>query len=79
MNKGQRGVILFSFGSLLRIEQVPLERQYQILEAFKQFKEYLFLWKHDKPEMLSSKLVNATNVKLVDWLPQNDILSKLAF
>ncbi|KAI6183521.1 Glucuronosyltransferase [Aphelenchoides bicaudatus] len=75
LNKSRRGTILFSFGSLLRIEQVPLDVQLEILKAFRLFEDYQFLWKHDKPEMLSKWLTNTSNVHLVSWLPQNDLLN----
>lgn len=79
MNKGRRGTVLFSFGSLLRIEQVPIEIQAEILSVFRQLEDYQFLWKHEKPEMLAELMTNTTNVELVQWLPQNDLLSELFF
>ncbi|KAI6172609.1 Glucuronosyltransferase [Aphelenchoides besseyi] len=76
LNGSKSGVILFSFGTMLRIEQVPIESQLEILEAFDEFPDHLFIWKHEKPKMIESYLKqNTTHVRLVPWMPQKDLLN----
>lgn len=75
VTKGQKGTIVFSFGSLLRIEQVPVDVQSEILSTFQLFPDYFFIWKHERPDMIENQMKNVTNVQLVNWLPQNDLLS----
>lgn len=72
MNKGKRGAVLMALGSNIRSDDLGEERINIILEAFRQTPDYNFLWKFEKTENLQ-KL--PANLKISDWLPQNDILA----
>ncbi|KAI6217121.1 Glucuronosyltransferase [Aphelenchoides fujianensis] len=70
-----RGTVVVSFGSLLRTAQIPPPVQRAIVRSFAQFPSVLFLWKHDDPEGTLELVGNTTNVRLMKWLPQNDLLN----
>jgi glucuronosyltransferase len=72
MLKGKKGAVMMTLGTNLRSDQMGEERIKMVVEAFKQVPDYNFLWKFETSEMLPNL---PTNVKIVDWLPQNDILA----
>lgn len=70
MDEAENGVVLFSMGSNLKSSDLDEEKRKAILGAFGKIKEKV-LWKYeddieDLPE----------NVKLVKWLPQQDLLGE---
>uniref|UniRef100_A0AC35GC96 Glucuronosyltransferase n=1 Tax=Panagrolaimus sp. PS1159 TaxID=55785 RepID=A0AC35GC96_9BILA len=71
-NSAKKGVILFSFGSVVQSHQMPSKYKKAFLEAFAEFPEINFIWKYEKDEDQIAK--GYSNVFTEKWLPQNDIL-----
>jgi UDP:flavonoid glycosyltransferase YjiC (YdhE family) len=70
--KGKKGAVLMSLGSNFRSDSLGEERISAIIEAFRQLKDYNFIWKFET----SDKLENLPpNVMIKPWLSQNDILA----
>lgn len=65
----EHGVIYFSLGSILRSANMPSELQETFLNVFAKLKQKI-LWKWESDTMEGKP----DNVKLVKWLPQQDIL-----
>lgn len=61
-----------SLGTNFRSDEIGEERIRMFVEAFRRVPEYNFLWKFETSEMLKNL---PSNVKISDWLPQNDILA----
>jgi hypothetical protein len=50
----------------------------RMLEGFSQFLDYKFIWKYDGDMEEDANLFkNYSNVVLMKWIPQMDLLSKL--
>lgn len=71
LNNSKNGVILVSFGSVIRPSLLTAENQKILLNIFGRFPQYDFLWKWD----LDSMEGKPDNVMLSKWLPQQDILA----
>ena len=69
-NKAKKGVILFSFGSLAK--EFPQHILKNILAAFSKLSEYHIVMQFSGD--LDKTLKISSNVKLMKWLPQNDLL-----
>ena len=69
---GNAGVILFSFGSIIKMHQMPLEKSQSFMNVFRKLKQRV-IWKFETPENFALHVPD--NVKLVKWVPQQDILS----
>lgn len=72
LKKGKKGAVLMTLGTNVRSDEIGQERIDAILETFRQTPDYNFLWKFETSEMLKNL---PPNVKISDWLPQNDILA----
>lgn len=72
LKKGKKGGILMSLGTNIRSDEIGDEGIKAVVEAFRQIPDYNFLWKFETSEMLQNL---PSNVKISDWLPQNDILA----
>ncbi|RZC32879.1 UDP-glucuronosyltransferase 2C1-like, partial [Asbolus verrucosus] len=69
LDKAYEGVILFSMGSNLKSKDLTPEVRKSILKAFSKIKQKV-LWKFE------TELPEASdNVKIMSWLPQQDILA----
>ncbi|KAI1699828.1 UDP-glucoronosyl and UDP-glucosyl transferase domain-containing protein [Ditylenchus destructor] len=68
----KKGVILFSFGSVVQSSIMPDAMKRLFLDAFAEFPDINFLWKYEKDEHQVAK--GYKNVFTGKWLPQNDIL-----
>ena len=66
ISEAKHGVIVVSFGSI--VTYLPPEVITKLLNAFCQLKE-LVVWKYNGPPLDESQ-----NVKILKWLPQNDLL-----
>ncbi|KAL4609002.1 hypothetical protein GN956_G24313 [Arapaima gigas] len=64
---GEHGFVVFTLGSM--VSQFPEEKVQQFLEAFRQIPQRV-LWRYTGP--LPANIPH--NVKLMNWLPQNDLL-----
>ncbi|KAE9548342.1 hypothetical protein FO519_008447 [Halicephalobus sp. NKZ332] len=71
-NNAKKGVILFSFGSVVQSSDMPDEYKQAFLEAFDEFPDITFLWKYEVDEHNITK--GRKNVITEKWLPQPDIL-----
>ncbi|MBN3292168.1 UD11 glucuronosyltransferase, partial [Polypterus senegalus] len=66
-SSGEHGFLVFTLGSL--VSEIPHEQLTQIVEAFRRIPQKVF-WRYSgpMPQNLSE------NVKIMNWLPQNDLL-----
>lgn len=75
MQKGKKGVILFSFGTMAPSSVMPVQMRKDIFATFAAFADYHFIFKADKADHLSYELAkDVPNVDVSAWLPQADIL-----
>jgi glucuronosyltransferase len=72
LRKGKKGAVLMSLGTNVRSDEIGQERINMVIEAFRQIPDYNFVWKFETSEMLKNL---PSNVKISDWLPQNDLLA----
>lgn len=73
MDKSENGVVLFSLGSNVNSSDLPPQKISSILKGLSRLKENV-LWKFE------AKLENIPdNVKILNWLPQSDILGMFRF
>lgn len=72
ISKGKKGAVIMALGTNIRSDELGQNKIDMILEAFRQFPDYNFLWKFETTDKLT-KL--PANVKISSWLPQNDILA----
>jgi glucuronosyltransferase len=72
-DEAKDGFILFSLGTNVRSEHLGNERIQKIIETFRKFPNYRFLWKFEAAEKLANELPN--NVFIRPWMPQSDLLA----
>ncbi|KAG5683951.1 hypothetical protein PVAND_013207 [Polypedilum vanderplanki] len=72
-DNAKHGLVFFSLGTNVRSDSLKDEIIVKILKAFSRLDKYTFLWKFETKEKLPIALPK--NVKIKDWMPQNDILS----
>ncbi|XP_069190590.1 UDP-glycosyltransferase UGT5 [Procambarus clarkii] len=65
---GSSGVIYFSLGSIARSASLPIKYRDLFIQAFRRLPQRV-IWKFDDAELQVS-----ANVKILNWLPQQDIL-----
>ncbi|KAJ8980276.1 hypothetical protein NQ317_005134 [Molorchus minor] len=70
MDSSTEGVILFSMGSNLQSSDLDQQKRRNLINCFKKIKEKV-LWKFEDDDFEGLP----DNVKLVKWLPQQDILA----
>uniref|UniRef100_A0A7E4WBW0 UDP-glucuronosyltransferase n=1 Tax=Panagrellus redivivus TaxID=6233 RepID=A0A7E4WBW0_PANRE len=75
VESAKRGVVLFSFGSVVQAKSMPKHIKKAFLEAFAEFPDVTFLWKYETPEDGTAK--DVPNVITSKWLPQRDLLHNL--
>ncbi|CAH2235967.1 jg24505 [Pararge aegeria aegeria] len=69
LNSSQNGVIYVSFGTNVKLSQLPTEKINLMAKVFAQL-PYDILWKYDK-DVLPTQ---TNNIKLSNWFPQADLL-----
>nr|WHM27969.1 UDP-glycosyltransferase family 469 member A1 [Frankliniella occidentalis] len=70
LDGAKEGVVYFSMGSNLKVEQMPEEKSKAILGALGALKERVLLkWDGPKPKDLSP------NIRTIEWAPQADLLA----
>ena len=75
MKKGKNGVILVSFGTAYDTSLMEVKRKKNIINTFRYFPDYYFLFKISENDHEAKQLVTKTdNIKLFNWTPQSDIL-----
>ena len=64
----REGLILFSFGSIVKPHELPEETRRAFVSVFSRLKQrVLWKWTKDMPDL-------PKNVKLAKWVPQQDVL-----
>lgn len=80
MEKGKKGVIMFSLGTIAPTTFIKKHLKEEIFEAFGLFKDYHFIVKIDKTDDVFRSLSEKyENIDVFDWLPQSDILGNAFF
>ncbi|GMT09313.1 hypothetical protein PFISCL1PPCAC_610, partial [Pristionchus fissidentatus] len=75
MEKGKKGVILMSLGTIAPFHALPETAQRDVIAVFERFKDYHFILKISKEDSTTANLVaHLSNVDLLPWLPQSDML-----
>ncbi|GMS79435.1 hypothetical protein PENTCL1PPCAC_1610, partial [Pristionchus entomophagus] len=75
MEKGKKGVILMSLGTIAPFHALPEKAQKEVIAVFERFADYHFVLKISKEDDTTSKLIaHLSNVDLLQWLPQTDLL-----
>jgi glucuronosyltransferase len=72
IKKGKKGTVVVSFGTMFKSELLKKEVQIEILETFKHFPDYNFLWKFEADELPMAK---PENVEISKFLPLKNILA----
>ncbi len=75
VESGKKGTVLFSLGSVVKLDKAPIELKASLIQTFAKFEDYNFIVKVDASDEEMIKLAaNASNVYLESWLPQVDVL-----
>ncbi|TKR62661.1 hypothetical protein L596_026588 [Steinernema carpocapsae] len=76
MEKGQKGVVFFSFGSNVKTHVLPMDVKRHMVGVIALLPEYHFILKHDEEDKEMPILAkNLKNVYTTTWAPQTDILA----
>uniref|UniRef100_A0A914DD06 glucuronosyltransferase n=1 Tax=Acrobeloides nanus TaxID=290746 RepID=A0A914DD06_9BILA len=76
IEKGKKGIIMFSLGSLVPTSEMKMELKKELFEAFASVTDYHFIMKIDKgDESIKEMAKSYTNVDVTEWMPQSDILA----
>ncbi|EYC10601.1 hypothetical protein Y032_0054g2453 [Ancylostoma ceylanicum] len=67
--------VIFSFGTQVPTEKIPLHIRKSLVKAFVQFPDVTFFWNYKMQGDEGDMFANAYNVKLMEWLPQTDLLN----
>ncbi|GMS77958.1 hypothetical protein PENTCL1PPCAC_133, partial [Pristionchus entomophagus] len=70
--------ILFSLGSVVKATQLVPAMKLAILETMSRFPDITFIWKYEQPDdefCHEHALKISSNVVLIKWMPQRDILA----
>uniref|UniRef100_A0A7E4VZQ6 glucuronosyltransferase n=1 Tax=Panagrellus redivivus TaxID=6233 RepID=A0A7E4VZQ6_PANRE len=78
-----QGVVVFSFGSMVKMSNFPLASKLEMLASFKRFPELCFVWKTDASALTSDRsaaiFANVTsamsNLFVRTWIPQQQLLA----
>lgn len=70
-DEAEEGLIIFTLGSNSQVSHIPRRIQDIFVQVFARLKQRV-LWKWEKDGLAHV----SPNVKLVDWLPQQDVLGK---
>lgn len=73
LSSSKKGVIIFSFGSIVKISEVPNPILEIFVEVFSSLTDYNIIWKFDeeRPELFK----NTKNIYPVKWLQQVELLN----
>uniref|UniRef100_A0A914QDB5 UDP-glucuronosyltransferase n=1 Tax=Panagrolaimus davidi TaxID=227884 RepID=A0A914QDB5_9BILA len=75
MNKGNRGIVLVSFGTAVYTPSFSIQNRKEMFKAFSEFSEYHFLMKISSGDNGTIELAkNISNIEFVEWFPQSDLL-----
>ncbi|CAJ0574190.1 unnamed protein product, partial [Mesorhabditis spiculigera] len=71
VDSAKKGVVVFTFGSVTRMELMPEDWKASMMAAFSQFPDYQFILRYEGDDM---EKFRPKNVHLHKWLPQSDLL-----
>ena len=71
------GFIVFSLGSAIPVSSMPPDLIELFVKVFAKFPSQKVFWKWEKTRLPPKKL--SRNVKIVEWLPQQDLLGTLDY
>jgi len=74
LDGAEHGVIIFSLGSSIRAETFPPEKRDAFIQAFSELPQKV-LWKWEGDTLPGQP----TNVKVVQWIPQMDVLGNYKY
>uniref|UniRef100_A0A914PA20 UDP-glucuronosyltransferase n=1 Tax=Panagrolaimus davidi TaxID=227884 RepID=A0A914PA20_9BILA len=75
MNKGNRGIVLVSFGTAVYTPSFSIQNRKEMFKAFSEFPEYHFLMKISSGDNGTIELAkNVSNIEFLEWFPQSDLL-----
>jgi UDP:flavonoid glycosyltransferase YjiC (YdhE family) len=75
-SKAKKGVVIFSFGSLVNTKRLSESKHKAFIDAFEKFSDYEFIWKiNSETEELAKNLIKSSNIHLVSWMDQISLLS----
>uniref|UniRef100_A0A8R1DRL1 UDP-glucuronosyltransferase n=2 Tax=Caenorhabditis japonica TaxID=281687 RepID=A0A8R1DRL1_CAEJA len=76
MSKGKKGVVVISLGSIIPFGALQEHMKRGVLQAIREMSDYHFLIKISRDDTDTQNLITGmTNVDLVDWMPQVDLLA----
>ncbi|KAL6737672.1 hypothetical protein Aduo_011298 [Ancylostoma duodenale] len=67
--------VIFSFGTQVPTANIPLHIRKALVKVFVQFPDVTFFWNYKLQGDEGDMFTNAFNVKLMEWLPQSDLLN----
>ncbi|CAG9785772.1 unnamed protein product [Diatraea saccharalis] len=70
LNESDQGVVLFSFGSLLKTSTIPEYKEQMIMNALSRLKQNV-IWKYENSAEEGTRIGNILKVR---WIPQYDLL-----
>jgi hypothetical protein len=77
LNQAKAGVVLVSFGSMVKTEYIKPAVFTQLLETFANFPDHQFVWRlTELSEEIMSKIQKYPNIHAFKWLQQTAILGK---
>jgi glucuronosyltransferase len=71
IEKAEKGLIIFSLGTVSNTTNMPQKMLNSFVEAFGQFPDYQILWRMEMNVPQASKY---SNINLLKWLPQKDLM-----
>jgi hypothetical protein len=74
LDGAEHGVIIFSLGSSIRAETIPSEKRDAFIQAFSELPQKV-LWKWEGDTLPGQP----TNIKIVRWTPQMDVLGNYKY
>lgn len=72
INESEHGVVLFSWGSLIKTATIPKYKEDIIMNALSKIKQRV-IWKYENSDEEGTLIGNILKVK---WIPQYDLLSE---
>ncbi|KAM3963661.1 UDP-glycosyltransferase UGT5-like isoform 2-T2 [Aphomia sociella] len=72
MNESEHGIILLSFGSLIKTSTIPKEKEDMIIRVLSKFKQRV-IWKYEDSDEEGTLVGNVLKVK---WIPQYELLKQ---
>ncbi|CCD71943.1 glucuronosyltransferase [Caenorhabditis elegans] len=69
------GIVVFCFGTQVPSSLFPIEVRRAFAQAFRHFPDFTFVWKYEMQDGDEQIFANTTNLRLLKWLPQTDLLN----